>query len=287
MASDFVRNIKDVRNIDILSRNIVTENDLISTTEGEVYVVTKKGYKKITNVETQDFNKLKTKVENLKNQSETNTSGITDLQTTTDNNTSEIETLKTTTDNNTSEIEILKTTTDNNTSEIETLKTSTDTNTNDIATLKTDVSNNTSEIETLKTSATNNTSEIDALKTTTDNNTSEISTLKKSIDNNTTEINTLKNKIEDIEVNINSLNEYIEVKTFSGIDLMDKNSLDDLPLGVNYLTRAKNKTEEMNTGNGWLTIHYGNNMKRLMFQPFSEGRTYYNYILDDTLGEWQ
>ncbi len=48
MASDFVRNIKDVRNIDILSRNTVTENDLISTTDGEVYVVTKKGYRKIT-----------------------------------------------------------------------------------------------------------------------------------------------------------------------------------------------------------------------------------------------
>lgn len=42
MASDFVRNIKGVRNIDNISPNITTENDLISTTEGDVYVVTKK-----------------------------------------------------------------------------------------------------------------------------------------------------------------------------------------------------------------------------------------------------
>lgn len=50
MANDFVRNIKDVRNINKLSPNITTENDLISTIDGEVYVRTKKGYKNITEV---------------------------------------------------------------------------------------------------------------------------------------------------------------------------------------------------------------------------------------------
>lgn len=51
MANDFVRNIKGVRNINKLSRNITTENDLISTTDNNVYVVTNDGYRKITDGE--------------------------------------------------------------------------------------------------------------------------------------------------------------------------------------------------------------------------------------------
>src|SRR5699024_10600671 len=165
MADKIVRSINGVRNIDKLSRNITTENDLISTTDGEVYVVTKKSYKNITNVETQDFEKLKTKVENLNNQSDTNTTDIVTLQTDVGNNTSEIGTLKTSTGNNTSEIETLKTSTGNNTSEIETLKTSTDNNTSEIETLKTSTDNNTSEIATLKTSTSNNETNIDTTQT--------------------------------------------------------------------------------------------------------------------------
>src|SRR5699024_643274 len=105
MANKFVRSINGVRNIDKLSRNITTENDLISTTDGEVYVVTKKGYKNITNVETQDFEKLKTKVENLNNQSDTNTTDIKHIETDvnqllsdTSNHTIDINTLKEKTD---------------------------------------------------------------------------------------------------------------------------------------------------------------------------------------------
>ena len=231
MASDFVRNIKDVRNIDILSRNTVTENDLISTTDGEVYVVTKKGYRKITNIETKDF-------EALKKQADTNTLNISDL---------------------TDDIDTLNTTTETNTSDIVSLKTSTDTNTSDISTLQTNVGTNTTDIGTIETK--------------TLNNESEITNLIKSINN--------------LNENIKTLNEYIEVKTFKDIDLMDINSLNTLPLGVNYVISTKNTTEEMKTNNGWLTVHYGNNVKRLMYQPYSEGRIYYNYIWKDKLGEWQ
>ena len=245
MASDFVRNIKDVRNIDILSRNTVTENDLISTTDGEVYVVTKKGYRKITNIETKDF-------EALKNQADTNTLNISDL---------------------TDDIESLTTTTETNTSDIKTLKTSTDTNTSDISTLQTNVGTNTTDISTLQTDVITNTTDIGTIETKTLNNESEISNLINSIDN--------------LNENISKLNEYIEVKTFNDIDLMDINSLDTLPLGVNYVLSAKNTTEEMKTKNGWLTVHYGNNVKRLMFQPYSEGRIFYNYIWKNKLGQWQ
>ena len=191
MASDFVRNIKGVRNINKLSSNITTENDLISTIDGEVYVVTKKGYKNITNVETQDFEKLKTKVENLKNQSE--------------NNTTDIGTLKTNVSNNTTDIGTLKTDLSNNTTDIGTLKTDVSNNTTDIGTLKTDVSNNTSEIETLKTTTGNNTSEIKGVKseqTKVKNRVTDLETFKDE-QTTTNEVQTTKN--EEIEKRINEL----------------------------------------------------------------------------------
>ena len=48
MASEIVRNIRNVTSIENMNLDITEENDLISTTEGEVYVVTNKGYRKIT-----------------------------------------------------------------------------------------------------------------------------------------------------------------------------------------------------------------------------------------------
>lgn len=98
MANDFVRNIKGVRNIDILSPNISTENDLISTNDGEVYVVTNKGYRKITGVETKEIKQLKTDVSNVKIQSDSNTLNISDNTDDIETNTSEIEALKTSTE---------------------------------------------------------------------------------------------------------------------------------------------------------------------------------------------
>ena len=73
MASEFVRKVKGIRNIDILSPNITTENDLISTIDGEVYVATNKGYRKITGVETKEISQIKKDLSNLKIQSDTNT----------------------------------------------------------------------------------------------------------------------------------------------------------------------------------------------------------------------
>lgn len=164
MANDFVRNIKGIRNIDILSPNITTENDLISTSDGEVYVVTNKGYRKITGVETKEIRQLKKDVSNVKIQSDSNTLNISGNTDDIETNTSEIETLKTTTGNNTSEIETLKTSTGNNTSEIETLKTSTDNNTSEIETLKTSTSNNETNIDSTQTLIEQLQTQIDDLK---------------------------------------------------------------------------------------------------------------------------
>ena len=180
MASDFVRNIKGVRNINKLSSNITTENDLISTIDGEVYVVTKKGYKNITNVETQDFEKLKTKVENLKNQSENNTTDIGTLKTDVSNNTTDIDGLQTDVSNNTSEIETLKTTTGNNTSEIKGVKSE-----------QTKVKNRVTDLETLKDEQTNFENRVTDLETFKDEQTT------------TNEVQTTKN--EEIEKRINEL----------------------------------------------------------------------------------
>ena len=167
MANDFVRNIKGVRNIDILSPNITTENDLISTSDGEVYVVTNKGYEKITGVETKEIKQLKTDVSNVKIQSDSNTLNISDNTDDIETNTSEISTLKKSTDNNTSEIETLQTTTGNNTSEIETLQTTTGNNTSEIDTLKTSTDNNTSDIDSTQTLIEQLQTQLDELKSNT------------------------------------------------------------------------------------------------------------------------
>ena len=94
MADKIVRSINGVRNIDKLSRNITTENDLISTTDNEVYVVTNEGYKKIT------WSELESDIEHI----ETN---VSQLLSDTSNHTKDINTLKEKTDNNKSLIEAI------------------------------------------------------------------------------------------------------------------------------------------------------------------------------------
>lgn len=166
MASDFVRKVKGIRNIDILSPNITTENDLISTIDGEVYVATNKGYRKITGVETKEIKQLKTDVSNVKKQSDTNTLNISDL-------TDDIET---------------------NTSEIKTLRTSTGNNTSKISDLNQEFIDFTDDIETLNTTTKNNTSEIEKLRTTTSNN-------EKNIDSTQTLIEQLQTQLNDLKSN--------------------------------------------------------------------------------------
>lgn len=81
------------------------------------------------------------------------------------------------------------------------------------------------------------------------------------------------------------ITDYVEV--LSGIDLQDKNSLLKAPTGVSYVTGAKNKTDEMSTNNGWLTIWNTENIRRIEFQPYSHARKFYNYIYEDKLNEWE
>ena len=94
MADKIVRSINGVRNIDKLSRNITTENDLISTTDNEVYVVTNEGYKKIT------WSELESDIEHIE-------TDVSQLLSDTSNHKKDINTLKEKTDNNKSLIDAI------------------------------------------------------------------------------------------------------------------------------------------------------------------------------------
>lgn len=48
MSSRFTRNLSEVKDVNKLAEHVTTQNDLVQTTEGDVFVVTKKGFQKIT-----------------------------------------------------------------------------------------------------------------------------------------------------------------------------------------------------------------------------------------------
>ena len=129
MAKKFVRSLKDVKDIQQLSKNIIEENDIVSTEEGKVYIVTKTDFIEIGG------------------------SGvdIADLK-------SSVATLETDVSTNQSDIKKLKTDVSTNQSDVGTLKTDVATNQSDVGTLKTDVS-------TLKDQATDFENRIKALET--------------------------------------------------------------------------------------------------------------------------
>ncbi|MGO3818147.1 MAG: hypothetical protein ACTJH3_11495 [Staphylococcus equorum] len=66
MANKIVRNITEVKNVNKLAQHVTTQNDLIQTTEGSVYIVTKNGYKLVTDgAKLEDIEPLKTDIESL------------------------------------------------------------------------------------------------------------------------------------------------------------------------------------------------------------------------------
>lgn len=129
MAKKFVRSLKDVKDIQQLSKNIIEENDIVSTEEGKVYIVTKTDFIEIGG----------------------NGVDIADLK-------SSVATLKTDVSTNKSDIKKLKTDVSTNQSDVGTLKNDVSTNQSDVGTLKTDVS-------TLKDQATDFENRIKALET--------------------------------------------------------------------------------------------------------------------------
>lgn len=80
MAKKFVRSLKDVKDIQQLSKNIIEENDIVSTEEGKVYIVTKTDFIEIGGSGV-DIADLKSSVTTLKTDVTTNQSDVDTLKT--------------------------------------------------------------------------------------------------------------------------------------------------------------------------------------------------------------
>ena len=92
MSKKFVRSVKNVTDIDQFSKNVLEENDIVSTQDGKVYVVSKNGFVELggsgnDNLK-QEITTLKSENTKVKNRVET-------LETENKNLKSSVETLET------------------------------------------------------------------------------------------------------------------------------------------------------------------------------------------------
>ena len=88
MANKFVRNITEVQDVNQLAQHVTTQNDLIQTTDGSVYIVTKNGYEQITgSISQSEITSLKSSNTQLKNR-------VKDLETANEDLITRVETLE-------------------------------------------------------------------------------------------------------------------------------------------------------------------------------------------------
>lgn len=92
MASDFVRSLKDISNIHKLSKNLVEENDIITTTTNDHYIATKKDFHKL--LTSQDYLDFNNTIKGLKSETTKNKNKIATVSTQVDTNTQSIEDIK-------------------------------------------------------------------------------------------------------------------------------------------------------------------------------------------------
>lgn len=120
MSSRFTRNLTEVTDVNKLAEHVTTQNDLVQTTEGDVFVVTKNGYEKITGgVDSGDLDTINNDVE----KSKTDITDIKSEQTKIKNRITPLETFKDEQDTKNSELD---TTIADLTSRIEALETPTE-----------------------------------------------------------------------------------------------------------------------------------------------------------------
>lgn len=116
MSSRFTRNLSEVKDVNKLAEHVTTQNDLVQTTEGDVFVVTKNGFQKITGgVDSGDLDTIKTDVDksktditNLKSEQTKIKNRITPLETFKDEQDTKNGELDTTIEDLTSRIEALE-----------------------------------------------------------------------------------------------------------------------------------------------------------------------------------
>lgn len=78
MSKKFVRSTKDVRDIENISQNFIEENDIVSTTDGSVYIATKDGFLELGGSGNDD---LKQEITNLKSENTKLKNRVTTLET--------------------------------------------------------------------------------------------------------------------------------------------------------------------------------------------------------------
>ena len=79
MSKKFVRSVKNVTDIDQFSKNVLEENDIISTQDGKVYVVSKNGFVELGG--SFDETSLKQEITNLKSENTKLKNRVTTLET--------------------------------------------------------------------------------------------------------------------------------------------------------------------------------------------------------------
>ena len=117
MSSRFTRNLSEVKDVNKLAEHVTTQNDLVQTTEGDVFVVTKNGFQKITggvdsgDLDTinNDVEKSQTDITNLKSEQTKIKNRITPLETFKDEQDTKNSELDTTIEDIISRIEALET----------------------------------------------------------------------------------------------------------------------------------------------------------------------------------
>lgn len=118
MANKIVRNITEVKDVNQLAQHVTTQNDLIQTTDGSVYIVTKNGYEQITGGLSQsEITALKSSNTQLKNR-------VTELETAKDEQATKVSDLETAKDEQDTKVSELETTNSEQTTKISDLETS-------------------------------------------------------------------------------------------------------------------------------------------------------------------
>lgn len=113
MSSRFTRNLTEVTDVNKLAEHVTTQNDLVQTTEGDVFVVTKNGYEKITGGDDSgDLDTIKNDVDKSKSEQTKIKNRITPLETFKDEQDTKNSELDTTIADLTSRIEALETPTE-------------------------------------------------------------------------------------------------------------------------------------------------------------------------------
>lgn len=118
MANKIVRNITEVKDVNQLAQHVTTQNDLIQTTDGSVYVVTKNGYEKITGgLSDSEIKALKNSVSDLEKAKDEQAKKVSELEKAKDEQDTKISDLETSNTDLIERIEALEKPTDDNENE--------------------------------------------------------------------------------------------------------------------------------------------------------------------------